>query len=132
MSVFTAAEIAYLQGQRLGRLATVNAAGEPHVVPVGFRYNADSTRLTSAATASGAARSSATRSATGEWPLSWTMCRRSTLPGARCRGSWARGGAGGGRQGDHAQLRRRTYRITPAHIVAGGLTVGHSRQIVVL
>ena len=31
----------YLQGQRLGRLATVTAAGDPHVVPVGFRYNPD-------------------------------------------------------------------------------------------
>lgn len=39
MSVFTDAEIAYLEGQRLGRLATVGADGAPHVVPVGFRYN---------------------------------------------------------------------------------------------
>src|SRR5215467_61049 len=39
MSVFTPAEIEYMGSQRLGRLATVNAAGEPHVVPVGFRYN---------------------------------------------------------------------------------------------
>lgn len=39
MSVFTSAESAYLQGQRLGRLATVGADGQPHVVPVGFRYN---------------------------------------------------------------------------------------------
>lgn len=39
MSSFTPAEIEYLRSQRLGRLATVNAAGEPHVVPVGFRYN---------------------------------------------------------------------------------------------
>jgi pyridoxamine 5'-phosphate oxidase family protein len=39
MSNFTAAEIEYFKSQRLGRLATVNAAGEPHVVPVGFRYN---------------------------------------------------------------------------------------------
>lgn len=39
MSRFTPGEIEYLQSQRLGRLATVNAAGEPHVVPVGFRYN---------------------------------------------------------------------------------------------
>jgi pyridoxamine 5'-phosphate oxidase family protein len=38
-SAFTANEIAYLQGQRLGRLATLGARGEPHVVPVGFRYN---------------------------------------------------------------------------------------------
>ncbi|HEY1353768.1 MAG TPA: PPOX class F420-dependent oxidoreductase [Ktedonobacteraceae bacterium] len=39
MGRFTDAEIAYLQSQRLGRLATVDAKGDPHVVPVGFRYN---------------------------------------------------------------------------------------------
>ncbi len=41
MSHFTSAEIEYMQSQRLGRLATVNAAGEPHVVPVSFGYNAE-------------------------------------------------------------------------------------------
>lgn len=41
MNRFTAQEIAYLASQRLGRLATLSALGEPHVVPVGFRYNAD-------------------------------------------------------------------------------------------
>ena len=41
MSRFTNAEIEYMQSQRLGRLATVNAAGEPHVVPVSLRYNAE-------------------------------------------------------------------------------------------
>src|SRR5260370_33327535 len=39
MSNFTPAEIEYLNSQRLGPLATVNSKGEPHVVPVGFRYN---------------------------------------------------------------------------------------------
>ena len=39
MSAFTPAEIAYLQRQFLGRLATVGSDGQPHVVPVGFRYN---------------------------------------------------------------------------------------------
>ncbi|QBD75135.1 PPOX class F420-dependent oxidoreductase [Ktedonosporobacter rubrisoli] len=39
MSKFTQAEIAYLQSQRLGRLATVSQKGDLHVVPVGFRYN---------------------------------------------------------------------------------------------
>ena len=39
MSNFTPAEIEYFNSQRLGRLATVNKAGDPHVVPVGFRYN---------------------------------------------------------------------------------------------
>jgi pyridoxamine 5'-phosphate oxidase family protein len=41
MSHFTLAEIEYMQSQRLGRLATVNAAGEPHVVPASFRHNAE-------------------------------------------------------------------------------------------
>ncbi|HVF99593.1 MAG TPA: PPOX class F420-dependent oxidoreductase [Chloroflexia bacterium] len=40
MSVFTPAEIEYLSSQRLCRLATIGKGGEPHVVPVRFRYNA--------------------------------------------------------------------------------------------
>jgi pyridoxamine 5'-phosphate oxidase family protein len=41
MSVFTAAELEYLAGGRqLGRIATVGADGTPHVVPVGWIYNA--------------------------------------------------------------------------------------------
>ena len=39
MSAFTQGEIEYLREQRLGRLATVDAKGRPHVVPVAFRYN---------------------------------------------------------------------------------------------
>jgi pyridoxamine 5'-phosphate oxidase family protein len=39
MSVFTPEEIEYMQGQRLGRLATVNPQGHPQNSPVGFRYN---------------------------------------------------------------------------------------------
>ncbi|HVH65589.1 MAG TPA: PPOX class F420-dependent oxidoreductase [Candidatus Acidoferrum sp.] len=41
MSHFTAKEADYLRGQRLGRLATVGGDGSPHVVPVGFRLDAD-------------------------------------------------------------------------------------------
>ena len=41
MSAFTLAEIAYLRGQLLGRLATVGPNSEPHVVPVAFRYNGE-------------------------------------------------------------------------------------------
>ena len=40
MSAFTEAEIEYLNEQHLGRLATVDERGVPHVVPVAFRYNA--------------------------------------------------------------------------------------------
>ena len=36
------AELGYLLGERrLGRLATADAAGRPHVVPVGWSYNAE-------------------------------------------------------------------------------------------
>jgi len=39
MSVFTDSELEYLAGQHLGRIATVGADGQPHVVPTSFRYN---------------------------------------------------------------------------------------------
>ena len=39
MSQFSESELTYLRSQRLGRLATVGPDGQPHVVPVGFRYN---------------------------------------------------------------------------------------------
>ena len=35
----TAAQIDYLAGQRLGRIATAGADGKPHVVPTSFRYD---------------------------------------------------------------------------------------------
>jgi pyridoxamine 5'-phosphate oxidase family protein len=41
MSLCTDEEIAFLRGQRLGRLATANTHGELHVTPVGFAYNAE-------------------------------------------------------------------------------------------
>ncbi len=44
-TVFTATEIEYLQSQRLARIATVGADGQPHVVPVGFRYHAKHTTI---------------------------------------------------------------------------------------
>ena len=40
-SVFTSAEIEYLKSQRLCRIATVGPNGQPHVVPVSFRYNTE-------------------------------------------------------------------------------------------
>jgi len=42
MATFSPAELEYLTGERrLGRLATADASGLPHVVPVGWRYNPD-------------------------------------------------------------------------------------------
>src|ERR1700747_272148 len=39
MSVFSDAELTYLAKGKLGRLATIDATGMPHVVPLGWRYN---------------------------------------------------------------------------------------------
>jgi pyridoxamine 5'-phosphate oxidase family protein len=41
MTTFTETEIAYLASQPLGRLATVGRDGGPHVMPVGFYYDAE-------------------------------------------------------------------------------------------
>ena len=40
MNPFTEKETDYLRGQRLGRLATAGSGGAPHIVPVGFRLDA--------------------------------------------------------------------------------------------
>lgn len=41
-SLFSEAELAYLtEGRKLGRLATVDPTGAPHVVPTGWSYNAE-------------------------------------------------------------------------------------------
>jgi pyridoxamine 5'-phosphate oxidase family protein len=40
-NVFTPAEVAYLDDQMLGRLATAGRDGRPHVVPVSFRCNTE-------------------------------------------------------------------------------------------
>jgi pyridoxamine 5'-phosphate oxidase family protein len=41
MSVFSDAELTYLAKGKLGRLATIDGTGMPHVVPLGWRYNSD-------------------------------------------------------------------------------------------
>lgn len=64
MSLFSDAEVGYLRGARLGRMATAGPDGMPHVVPVSFRYNPEHDAIRSAATASPPARSTATCSVT--------------------------------------------------------------------
>jgi len=41
MSVFTHEEIEYLQENKLGRLATADAEGQPHAIPVTYLFNDD-------------------------------------------------------------------------------------------
>jgi pyridoxamine 5'-phosphate oxidase family protein len=49
-STFTEAEVEYLQSQPLGRIATADSDGRPHVVPVGAFYDADSQTIVIGAT----------------------------------------------------------------------------------
>ncbi|MBV9039657.1 MAG: PPOX class F420-dependent oxidoreductase [Acidimicrobiia bacterium] len=43
--VFTDAELEYLNSQRLGRIATVSAKGEPDAAAVGFRIDGDEVEI---------------------------------------------------------------------------------------
>ena len=39
MSHFTDKELEYMTTQQLGRLATLSASGDPHVIPVAYKHN---------------------------------------------------------------------------------------------
>jgi pyridoxamine 5'-phosphate oxidase family protein len=41
MSVFSEAELTYLAEGKLGRIATIDTEGFPHVVPVGWQHNTE-------------------------------------------------------------------------------------------
>jgi pyridoxamine 5'-phosphate oxidase family protein len=41
MSVFSPEEITYLESRTLGRLATVGPDGQPHVIPLTYKFNPD-------------------------------------------------------------------------------------------
>lgn len=122
MSNFTASEISYLNEQRLGRLATVNAAGEPHVVPVGFRYDAETDAIMVGGHDVAATKKVRDVRATGRVAI--VIDDLASIDPWRVRGIEIRGAAelitdGGQRIGpgfDAAFLR-----ITPRRIVAWGL-----------
>jgi pyridoxamine 5'-phosphate oxidase family protein len=77
MSVFTDKELDYLAGQRLGRIATVGADGQPHVVPTSFRYNPDHDAIEVGGLRMSQTRRSATCGApAGRASSSTTCCRR--------------------------------------------------------
>ena len=68
MSVFTPAGITYLQSQRLARVATTGPGGQPHEVPVSFRYNAEEDTIDVGGHVLRTARSTATFSETRALP----------------------------------------------------------------
>lgn len=131
MSRFTQGEIEYLQGQRLGRLATVNAAGEPHVVPVGFRYNPELETIDIGG--HGMGKSKKYRDAAGR-PVAFVV--DDVLPPWQVRFIEIRGHgealASGGksiREGFDDEM----IRLTPTRIISGGIESDahrpHSRNV---
>lgn len=120
MGNFTPAEIALLHGKRLGYLATVNARGEPHVVPCGYVFDEASETL--AIGGKNMSRSKKFREAHGDASIAFVVDDR-TPEGLPCgvelrgRAEIVRGGGAALRTGwdkEHIQLR-------PARIVAWGL-----------
>ena len=120
MSVFTPKEIEYLRGQRLGRLATVDAAGEPHVVPVGFRYNAELDTIDIGG--HNLSRSKKFRDVAQNGRAAFVV--DDVLPPWQARGIEVRGRAealvSGGQQ-VNADFDSELIRITPAKVVAWGI-----------
>jgi pyridoxamine 5'-phosphate oxidase family protein len=74
MSVFSDAELIYLAKGKLGRLATIDGAGMPHVVPLGWRYNSELDTIDIGGRDFARPRSFTTHSATRRSPWSLMTC----------------------------------------------------------
>ena len=120
MSNFTAKEIEYLQSQRLGRLATVNAQGDPHVVPVGFRYNPELDTIDIGGLNNGATKKF--RDARRQGRAAFVV--DDVLPPWQPRGIEIRGRAethSAGGQAVNKNFSPEIIRIFPKHIISWGL-----------
>ena len=122
--MFTEKEIEYLNGQRLGRLATVSAVGRAHVVPTGFRLNDDHTAIDVGGHKLSARRPLYLRNIESNPWVAFVVDDLATVDPWRPRGVTIRGRAdiypeGGERLGPgfDAML----IRITPAHITSWGI-----------
>lgn len=125
MSALSAAEIDYLNSQALGRLATVGADGQPHVVPVGFRYNPEHDTIDIGG--HNFAERKKFRDVQGNPRVAFVVDDIASVQPWRVRGIEIRGEveilAAGGQEvgpGFDAEL----FRITPKRIVAWGLDGG--------
>jgi pyridoxamine 5'-phosphate oxidase family protein len=120
VSACTGAEIAYLQAQRLGRLATMDGKGKPHVVPVAFRYNAGLDTIDIGGHNTG--RSKKFRDARSTGRAAFVV--DDVLPSWQPRGVEVRGRAEvfvDGEQGDNAHFGAELIRLLPERIVGWGL-----------
>lgn len=128
MSVFTEGEIAYLNSQKLGRVATIDRKGELHVVPVSFCYNAETDTVDIGGYNIGRSKKFRDAAATGR--IAFVV--DDILPPSQPRGVEVRGRAetliSGSETVDenaHAAL----IRITPTRIIGWGIdTSGTARN----
>ncbi len=121
-STFTDPEIEYLRTQRLGRIATVGKDGQPHVVPVGFRYNADTRTIDVGG--HGIAGSKKWRDAQRDPKVSIVIDDLASVSPWRPRGIEVRGEAVALKSGGQSigpGFDPEVIRIAPSHIVSWGL-----------
>lgn len=119
MSEFTLGEVEHLVEQRLGRLATVDARGVPHVGPAAFRYNTD---LGTIDVGDHNLRRSKDRDARATKRAAFVV--DDILPPWRARGVEVRGRAevlGGGVQRVNPDFDTELIRIFPERIVGWGI-----------
>ena len=119
---FSDKEIAYLESQRLGRLATIGPDGAPHNVPVGFRYNATLGTLDIGGHALGKTRKF--RDVQRELRVAFIVDDLASIQPWVVRGIEIRGTAeaiGDGGQGLGPGFGAEMIRITPTRIVAWGI-----------
>ncbi len=123
MSVFTPKELEYLQGQRLGRLATIDSQGRPQNSPVGFRYNPQEDAIDIA----GAAMSQTKKFRNVQVNVHVAFVVDEVLPPWQPRGVEIRGNAqalptgGKGMYGPGYPADDAIIRITPMKIISWGL-----------
>ncbi len=128
-SLLTPAEVAFLKSQRLGRIATVGAGDQPHVVPVAFRYNPE-TGTIDVGGHSGFARRKKWRDVQGEPKVAIVFDHVSAGPPRQARGLEVRGTAQLLMTGGETILPGfdpEMFRIKPSHVVSWGINAAEER-----
>jgi len=123
-SAFTSEEIAYLQSQRLARVATVGSNGQPHVVPVAFRYNPETGTIDVGGR--GFAQSKKRRDAQRNPKVAIVVDDIASAKPWDVRGIEVRGQAEvllTGGQTINPRFDSEMVRITPTHVVSWGINV---------
>lgn len=120
MTLFTPGELEFLAGQQLGRIATVDGRGRPHVVPVAFRINEELQTIDVGGHAFSSSKKFRDVAATGYAAIVFD----DVLPPWRPRGIEVRGPATTVAEGGsdiHAEFDAAIVRIVPQRIVGWGI-----------